>query len=132
MKRREALLRHFDGDRAKMSAYMDIENEFDVLIMFGDWLNDSQTAAREEAYVRQENWFKALKDEVDLDLQEVYKQRSDLELRFVQMGGEWIVQKWLGAEGGAWEKVFENQDVSGNPGPPNAPLEHDEDYQMAR
>lgn len=65
---------------------MDVENEFNVLIMFGDWLNDSQTAAREEAYVGKENWFKALKDEVDLDFQEVHKQWSDLELRFVQRG----------------------------------------------
>ena len=42
------------------------------------------------------------------------------------------MQKWLGAEGGGWDKVFENQDVNGNPGPPNAPLEHDEDCPMAR
>ena len=41
---------------------MDVDSEFDVLDIFDDGLDDSQTAAREEGDVEKQNRFKAFED----------------------------------------------------------------------
>lgn len=84
---------------------MDIEAEFDILIMYRGWLAANKYDAEVSVDLERDGWLDALRDELRIDENEVDVECWEQGMKLEKRGngdGEWIVLKWIFAhyEGG--------------------------------
>ena len=93
-KKREAVLKHFGGDRVKATEFMDLDTEFSILDMFLDWINDNRIVPQGEGDLELTRaWFDALALELSMDSSEVFEEYEAFNL-YLEKGGddEWVVK----------------------------------------
>lgn len=94
-KKREAVLKHFGGDRVKATDFMDLDTEFAILDMFWDWLVDNRIAPHHKDDLEVMAWFDSLALELSMDSSAVFDEYEAFNL-YLEKGGDggWVVKHY--------------------------------------